>query len=129
MVDLGTLPGDVRSGAVAVNDDGLIVGYSEDASGVRRAVAWRLGPSSDPDADGDGVLDTVDSDAGSGTNPAGFSNAVQGKATPTTGTIVSGSVTVDDPVDPTKGVRIIASTAAVLTACGGFELDIRGVEP
>jgi probable HAF family extracellular repeat protein len=40
MRDLGTLPGDVRSGAQDVNSRGVIVGYSADRSAVSRAVMW-----------------------------------------------------------------------------------------
>jgi probable HAF family extracellular repeat protein len=40
MHDLGTLPGDVRSGAQDVNGRGVIVGYSGDRGGVSRAVMW-----------------------------------------------------------------------------------------
>lgn len=40
MRDLGTLPGDVASGAVAINDRGEVVGTSVDASGNLRAVRW-----------------------------------------------------------------------------------------
>jgi Tol biopolymer transport system component len=77
------------------------------------------------DCDGDGIQDTVDTDGGTGADPPGFSNVVQGKATPTTGTVVSGSVTVVDLADQTKGVRITAVTASVLTVCAdGLELDL-----
>lgn len=40
MRDLGTLPGDVRSGAQDVNSRGVIVGSSTDRAGVSRAVMW-----------------------------------------------------------------------------------------
>jgi Ca2+-binding RTX toxin-like protein len=83
-----------------------------------------LGDACDPDRDGDGVVDTVDSDGGAGTSPAGFSDVVQGKPNPTTGSVVSGSVTVADVADPTRGVRITATTDAVLTVCADFELDV-----
>ena len=90
-----------------------------------------LGDACDPDRDGDGVLDTVDSDGGAGTATAGFSDSVQGKANPTTGSVVSGSVMVEDVADPTKGVRVTAVTDAVLSVCGPppagrlpFELDV-----
>jgi probable HAF family extracellular repeat protein len=43
MVDLGTLPGDVASGALAINDDGEIVGISIDSSGNPRPVYWHNG--------------------------------------------------------------------------------------
>ena len=43
MKDLGTLAGDVASGAVSVNDAGEIVGISIDPAGNPRAVYWRYG--------------------------------------------------------------------------------------
>lgn len=39
-VDLGTLPGSVAADAYAINSAGQIVGYSEDAGGLRRATYW-----------------------------------------------------------------------------------------
>lgn len=42
-VDLGTLPGGLRSSAVAIDDAGTIVGQSETARGSFRAVRWRRG--------------------------------------------------------------------------------------
>jgi len=43
MRDLGTLPGDVASLAISINDPGMVVGLSIDASGNTRAVIWRGG--------------------------------------------------------------------------------------
>ena len=86
-----------------------------------------LGDACDPDRDGDGVADTVDSDAGAGTGAVGFSNVVSGKPNPTSGTVTSGTVAIEDVADPTKGVRITAVTDAVLTVCGPaspFELEL-----
>lgn len=40
MVDLGTLPGGTFSVATAIQDDGRIAGYGDDASGALRAVVW-----------------------------------------------------------------------------------------
>ena len=42
MTDLGTMPGDVSSKAVAINDQGQIVGYSEDIN-TSRSVVWQNG--------------------------------------------------------------------------------------
>ena len=42
MIDLGTLKGDVESGAVALNDHGQIVGWSRAASGEPHPVLWSL---------------------------------------------------------------------------------------
>ena len=85
----------------------------------------RSGPVEQPlggnDVNGDGIADSLQP---AGTPAGSFSNAVQGKANPTSGTVVSGSVTVEDVADPTKGVRITATSNAVLTVCGGFELDL-----
>lgn len=38
--DLGTLPGDMNSTALSVNDRGWILGQSEDTAGNMRAVIW-----------------------------------------------------------------------------------------
>ena len=81
-----------------------------------------LGNACDPDANGDGVADTLQP---SGTPVGSFSNVVPGKTNPTTGSVVSGSVTVADLADPAKGVQITATTNAVLSVCGGFELDLQ----
>jgi Ca2+-binding RTX toxin-like protein len=74
-----------------------------------------LGNACDPDANGDGIDDTLQP---TGTPAGSFSNAVQGHANPTTGTVVSGTVTVTDPSDPAKGVRITATTDATVWVCG-----------
>ena len=74
-----------------------------------------LGDACDPDANGDGIVDTLQP---SGTPSGSFSNVVQGSATPTTGTVLSGLATIDDLPDPTKGVRITASTNVVVWVCG-----------
>ena len=51
--------------------------------------------------------------------PAGlFSNVVDGRVNPMTGTVMSGSVTIVDLADLTKGVRITAITDAVMAVCG-----------
>ena len=85
----------------------------------------RSGPVEQPLAGGDGNGDGIaDSLQPAGTPAGSFSNAVQGKANPTTGTVFSGTVTVEDVADPAKGVRITATTDAVLIVCGGFELDL-----
>jgi probable HAF family extracellular repeat protein len=47
MQSLGTLPGDVTSGAVAINDGGQAVGVSFDAKGSPRAVVWQKGVITD----------------------------------------------------------------------------------
>jgi probable HAF family extracellular repeat protein len=41
--DLGTLPGDIGSGAVGINDSDTITGLSIDSTFVPRAVVWRNG--------------------------------------------------------------------------------------
>ena len=43
IMDLGTLPGDFNSGAVAINDKGDIVGVSNDTRGNARAFLWQDG--------------------------------------------------------------------------------------
>jgi probable HAF family extracellular repeat protein len=47
MQDLGTLPGDVASLAISINDAGVVVGLSIDASGNTRAVLWHGGIPTD----------------------------------------------------------------------------------
>lgn len=47
MQDLGTLPGDVASAAIGINDPGVVVGLSIDASGNSRAVVWHNGVPTD----------------------------------------------------------------------------------
>lgn len=47
MQDLGTLPGDVISGASGINDKGQVVGGSCDASGICRDFVWDGGVMSD----------------------------------------------------------------------------------
>lgn len=47
MRDLGTLPGDAASLAISINDPGVVVGLSIDASGNTRAVVWRGGVPTD----------------------------------------------------------------------------------
>jgi len=47
MQDLGTLPGDVASVAVGMNDRGQVVGLSLDASGNPRAFLWENGVMTD----------------------------------------------------------------------------------
>jgi hypothetical protein len=74
-----------------------------------------LGDACDPDDNNDGIADTLQP---SGTASGSFSNLVQGRAGPTTGTIDSGSVTIEDVADPTKGVQISAVTDAVVWVCG-----------
>jgi Ca2+-binding RTX toxin-like protein len=66
-----------------------------------------------PDADSDGIPDDLDD----GQAAPGFTNVVDGKVNPTVGTVVSGSVTVEDHADPTKGVRVTAITDTVLLVC------------
>ena len=86
---------------------------------------WQPLPSGepDPDLDGDGVPDVIDSDGGAGSGPPGFFDS--GTAVPTTGTVTAGQVTVVDVADTTKGVRITAVTDAALSVCApGFELEI-----
>ena len=56
------------------------------------------------DEDGDGVPDVVDSDGGTGSGAAGFSDVISGQPA-TTGTVLSGSVTVVDAADP-AGVQV-----------------------
>lgn len=79
----------------------------------------RTGPVEEPlaggDANGDGIDDVLQP---SGTPAGSFSNTVQGRASLTTGTVESGSVTITDVADPTKGVRITATTDAVVWVCG-----------
>jgi hypothetical protein len=84
---------------------------------------------SSPDVNGDGIADTLQP---SGTPTGSFSNTVDGRANPTIGTVESGSVTVTDAlcnpplpgsceagaIDPTKGVRIAATTDAAVWVCG-----------
>jgi probable HAF family extracellular repeat protein len=47
MRDLGTLPGDFNSGALAINDRGEVVGVSNDTSGGARAFLWQNGVMTD----------------------------------------------------------------------------------
>jgi probable HAF family extracellular repeat protein len=47
MKDLGVLPGDNNSGAIAINERGEIVGVSNDTDGNGRAFLWRNGLMSD----------------------------------------------------------------------------------
>ena len=47
MQDLGTLPGDVASGATSINDPGDVVGVSFDPDGNPRAFLWRNGTMTD----------------------------------------------------------------------------------
>jgi len=70
------------------------------------------------DADGDGIPDDLDSDGGSGSLAPGFVDT--STAVPTTGTVLSGTVTVVDAADPAEGVRVTAGPGgAVLSpVCG-----------
>jgi probable HAF family extracellular repeat protein len=47
MTDLGTLPGDLSSSPSGLNDNGQIVGASQDASGNSRAFLWQHGTMTD----------------------------------------------------------------------------------
>jgi probable HAF family extracellular repeat protein len=47
MQDLGTLPGDVTSGALGMNNKGQVVGGSNDPNGNGRAVLWQDGVMTD----------------------------------------------------------------------------------
>jgi probable HAF family extracellular repeat protein len=47
MLNLGTLPGDVASGAVSINESGVVVGSSFDAEGNPRAFVWYNGVMTD----------------------------------------------------------------------------------
>jgi probable HAF family extracellular repeat protein len=47
MKDLGVLPGDDNSGAIAINERGEVVGVSNDTEGNGRAFIWRNGLMSD----------------------------------------------------------------------------------
>ena len=47
MQDLGTLPGDVHSGATGINDRGEVVGLSGDGAGNIRAFHWQDGAMQD----------------------------------------------------------------------------------
>ena len=47
MQDLGTLPGDVASAAIGINDAGVVVGLPIDASGNSRAAVWHNGVPTD----------------------------------------------------------------------------------
>jgi RTX calcium-binding nonapeptide repeat (4 copies)/Thrombospondin type 3 repeat/WD40-like Beta Propeller Repeat len=104
-----------------VDSDGDGVGDNQDncpsAANADQADADNdgLGDACDPDANGDGIDDSLQP---AGTTAGSFSNTVQGHANPTTGTVVSGTVTVTDPTDPTKGVRITAVTDATVWVCG-----------
>jgi Ca2+-binding RTX toxin-like protein len=84
-----------------------------------------LGDACDPDANGDGIADSLQPP---GTPSGSFSNVVQGRADPTTGTVVSGFVTVEDVADPTKGVRITALADAVVWVCGPASLPTPQLE-
>jgi probable HAF family extracellular repeat protein len=108
MVDLGVLDGFTSSEVTAINENGQIIGRSGPHS-----VLWEIEPSGQPDADSDGIPDDLDD----GQAAPGFTNVVDGKVNPTVGTVTSGSVTVEDHADPTKGVRITAVTDAVLSVC------------
>jgi Tol biopolymer transport system component len=132
--DSASSPGQPGGGTVPeISGDGRFVGFLSNATNLGGPVPGayylylkELAPFGldDHDADDDGIDDAVDSDSGAGTSPAGFTDPVQGRATPTTGTVVSGSVSIQDVSDLAKGVRITAVTDAVLSVCAGFELDI-----
>jgi probable HAF family extracellular repeat protein len=115
MLDLGTFGGHV-TGINAINDVGQLAGYSgvDDGSTIYHALIWQPA-APNPDANGDGIADTLQPP---GTPAGSFSNAVQGKANPTTGSVVSGSVVITDVADPTKGVQIEAVTDAEVSVCG-----------
>ena len=123
MQDLGTLGG-MDSYAMAV-DGTVVVGHSSiEDDAATHATAWILLPSTNPDSDGDGVADTVDSGDGAFTDPISGSPD-------TTGSIVSlpagFSILIDDAVDP-EGVRVrvegTGSDEAVLSVCGGFTIQV-----
>jgi uncharacterized delta-60 repeat protein len=98
--------------AVGVQGDGKIV-----AAGGCNSAAF--GPSDfclaryDGGAIGDGIDDALQPP---GTPPGSFYDDT-GSGTPTTGTLVTGSVTVTDAPDPSGVVIIAGATGAILTMC------------
>jgi hypothetical protein len=113
--------------AVDPDSQRLYAGWSDLTTSPQTAMVSTFGlgcVSTPPDADDDGIADDVDSDGGAGTAPAGFADDT-GDGKTTSGTLTSGTVTVDDVADP-KGVRITATSDAVLSVCGppGFDLEL-----
>lgn len=83
----------------------------------------------DPDVDGDGTIDTVDADGGTGSSPAGSFTDDTGDGHVTVGTIVDAaglSIAISDATDP-DGVRVAVGAGtgqATLSVCGGFTIQI-----
>jgi Tol biopolymer transport system component len=136
-LDRHSLQSDSGSAVLSVSADGSRVLFTSRAGNIPgaspgpglKAVLKELlpfgGPPPSADDDGDGVPDEIDSDGGAGTAPAGFSD-VTGAGVPTTGEVLSGSVSVVDVADP-SGVRITggAGGAVLSPVCGSaFELGI-----
>ena len=111
IVALPVPDGATFSDAVAVNENGQIIGRIFGPSGSQ-GVMWQVG-TGPTDTDGDGIPDDLDD----GAVAPGFTNVVDGKTNPTVGTVTSGSMTVTDHDDPTKGVRITATSDTVLSVC------------
>lgn len=114
IVNLDTTASD-ESYADAANDAGQFAGHRVTA-GVSEAVLWELGAAVDPDADHDGVMDTIDSGAGQWNDPVAGNPATTGSIMTTGGL----SVLVEDAADP-DGVRITTGPgtgAARLSVCG-----------
>lgn len=90
-----------------VTNDGMIVGTEQRPDGQVMAI-WRVeGGAVDPDADGDGVDDAIDTGDGTFTAPPGTSGSIV--------SVPAGlTVTVTDALDP-AGVRIIVGGSFDLT--------------
>jgi hypothetical protein len=117
------------SPAVVGNFDGIglddVIRYSYGQSVVPDAFKIFRFPTPNPDADGDGILDAVDADGGTGTAPGAFGDES------VNGTIVSvpagWSVLISDAPAP-DGVRVVvegvAGTDRVTLSVCGFTLKL-----
>jgi probable HAF family extracellular repeat protein len=124
MVDLGALGG-TSSNAVRANAAGQVAGDIQIAEQVSHATLWEV--SSSPDADNDGVVDSIDTGAGT------FSDA--SSSPPTVGSITDAAgntVLVEDAPAP-EGVRITVtgsgSAKSVFSVCGFATLRLPPLPP
>ena len=108
--------------AVALQPDGkVVVGGRVDGSSFT-LLRYLSGPAPDPDADGDGILDSVDPDPGLASNSfadgAGSSGSISDRA--------GLEVTVEDAPDP-EGLRVTVAAGTghvTLQVCGAFTLHV-----